>query len=50
MKDIKSIIIAALLVIAGGGIAYFLYSSGGEVKQPKQDTGIEDVGHQSCSA
>lgn len=37
MKDIKSIVIAALLIIAGGGIAYFLFFSGGEVKQPKPE-------------
>lgn len=37
MKDIKSIVIAVVLIIAGSGIAYFLFSSGGEVKQPKPE-------------
>lgn len=43
MKDIKSVVIAALLVIAGGGIAYFLFSGGGEVKQPKPEKVVKRV-------
>ena len=37
MKNMKNIIIAVLLVVAGGGIVYFLYSNGSEVEPTKAE-------------